>query len=568
MTDRKHYQLDEYYIDLQQQAKGMEIADEVTTRNSNPYPGLRPFRTAEAHLFFGREGQAEELISRLMDTRFLGVLGNSGSGKSSLVRAGLIPALHAGKKQARIYDWKIVICRPGNSPLENLAAALAGARLRSTDRHRLEPEVARLLAQLGDSSFGLLEAEGPADPQQKTLLIVDQFEELFRFARDIAPGPAAQFVDLLITAVQQPDAQVHVVITMRSEFLGECVHYRGLPEIINQGQYLVPRLTNENLRRAIAGPLAVVGAPVEGALVNRLLRELGDDMDQLPLLQHALMRTYQHWQRSGGGRPIGHEDYDATGGIKKALGQHADEHYEAMDEQGRNITRLLFQRLTDSSGDKGGRRPTRMDEIYGLTAALPATRAAVDAVIEQLRQVDTSFLMPPPGVSLEDDNMLDIAHESLIRNWARLADWAAAEADNARLYQRLQQATDDHRQDENQGWIMGALLERLRKWQSDNHFNGCWAARYHTVKDMYDWPSHERLFGENTAFLEACVEREAAEKAQAAERLRQQAEAEAAIAQAAKERLLRAEAEGARTEAEKQQAPAGARGWRWCWRWW
>lgn len=506
MPEPLHFQIDEYYLGLQKQGQDMDILDENRTRR-NPYPGLRPFRTGEAHLFFGREGQAEELITRLMQTHFLGVLGNSGSGKSSLVRAGLIPALHAGKKQARISDWKIVICRPGNSPLQNLAAALAGANTGLAKAEELAPEVARLLPVLQESSFGLLEAEEGADKHQKTLLIIDQFEELFRFSGEIPPGEAAHFVDLLLTAARQEGASLYVVITMRSEFLGECVRYRGLPEVINQGQYLVPRLSSENVRRAVAGPLGVVGAPVDATLVNRLVREVGDSMDQLSLLQHALMRTYRHWQQGGGEGPVSHDDYEATGQMEKALGRHADEQYETLDDKGRQIAQLIFQRLTDlSAGDKGGRRPTLMEEIYGLAEAIPAGREEVDGVIEQFRQLDTSFLMPPPGAPLQEENMLDISHESLIRNWGRLNRWADEEAENARLYQRLQQAREENEEDPQQGWITGALLQRLDDWQKATPTNHFWAARYHPRRRPgHDWAADKALYDSNMAFLQQCL---------------------------------------------------------------
>ena len=516
MPEALHFQLDEYYLDLQKQGQDMEILDQDDTRR-NPFPGLRPFRTAEAHLFFGREGQAEALIARLMQTRFLGVLGNSGSGKSSLVRAGLIPALHAGKKQERIADWKIAVCRPGNSPVQNLAAALAGANKNSTAPKVLVPEIKRLLPLLRDSSFGLLEAEAGAAPDGKTLLVVDQFEELFRFERDIPPGEAAHFVDLLLNAVQQEEGRLYVVVTMRSEFLGDCVRYRGLPEIINQGQYLVPRLSGENVRRAVAGPLGVVGAPVEPSLLNRLVREVGDNMDQLPLLQHALMRTYRHWQQRDTAEAISHADYETIGQMTEALGKHADEHFAALGEQEKQLAKVMFQRLTDlGAGDKGGRRPTRMAEIYGLAQALSADRSEVDRVIEQFRQLDTSFLMPPPGAPLQEENMLDISHESLIRNWARLKTWAAEEAENARLYQRLEQARLENDEDGKQGWIKGALLQRLGEWREKTALNHFWAARYHEGRPPEkDWEYDRERFERNMAFLTACAE---AEQAQAMEK--------------------------------------------------
>ncbi len=486
----------------------MEILDEQDTRQ-NPFPGLRPFRTAEAHLFFGREGQAEDLIQRLMRTHFLGVLGNSGGGKSSLVRAGLIPALHAGRRQQRVSDWKIVICRPGASPLENLAAALAGANKSNTDRDVIGPEVSRLMPVLRESSFGLLEAEEGAGEYDKTLLIVDQFEELFRFGAEISPGDAAHFVDLLITAVKQRDTHIYVVITMRSEFLGECVRYRGLPEIINEGQYLVPRLTGENVRRAVAGPLGVVGAPLDGALANRLVREVGDNMDQLPILQHALMRTYRHWQTHATAEPISHADYEAVGGMEGALGNHADELLDSLGDEQKNIARLIFQRITDlSTGDKGGRAPARMEEIYGICESVNADREKVNGVIDRFRQMDTSFLMPPPGVRLEDDSMLDISHESLIRNWKNLNDWAKKEAEKARLYGRLHQ--DRQYKDDGQlDWLSGALLQTLVEWKNSNPVNYWWACRYHPdLQSVREPEQHREVFERNMAFLEGSEKEE------------------------------------------------------------
>ena len=501
MPEPLNFQIDEYYLDLQQKGQVMEIIDEEETRR-NPFPGLRPFRTSEAHLFFGREGQSEELIERLMRTRFLGVLGNSGSGKSSLVRAGLIPALHAGRKQAQVSDWKIVICRPGNSPIQNLAAALAGAALKDTRREVVEPEVRRLLPLLMESSFGLLEAEEGKGVRDKTLLIVDQFEELFRFGKEIPPGEAAHFVDLLLNAVGQEGAHIYVVITMRSEFLGECVRYRGLPEIINSGQYLVPRLSGENVRRAVTGPLAVVHAPVDAAFANRVVREVGDNMDQLPLMQHALMRSYKKWQDGGGQSSLGHVEYDAVGGMQQAMGHHADELYAALDDKGRAIARLLFQRLTDlSAGEQGGRRPTLMAEIYGLCEAVSANRTEVDAVIERFRDIGASFLMPPPGVALHDGNMLDISHESLVRNWTRLGGWAVEETEAARLYQRLEQGRMETH--EEGGGLPPRVLENLCEWLEKSRINAFWAARYHPgVEPAHDWGQHKERFEHNMRFLE------------------------------------------------------------------
>lgn len=199
MPKPPHFQIDEYYLDLQRKGQTVKLLDNEETLR-NPFPGLRPFRTSEAHLFFGRKEQSDELISRLMANRFLAVLGNSGSGKSSLVRAGLIPALHAGRRQKQVSDWKIVIFRPGNSPIQNMAAALAGANCRNCPVEKVYKEAEKLLEPLQESSFGLLDVDLNKTDSNKTLLIVDQFEELFRFRQEMPAGEATHFIDLLLNA--------------------------------------------------------------------------------------------------------------------------------------------------------------------------------------------------------------------------------------------------------------------------------------------------------------------------------------------------------------------------------
>ncbi|MFM8490184.1 MAG: hypothetical protein ACKOCH_27900, partial [Bacteroidota bacterium] len=171
------------------------------------------------------------------------------------------------------------------------------------------------------------------------------------------------------------------------------------------------------------------------------------------------------------------------------------------------VAKLIFQRLTDlSAGDKGGRRPTLMTEIYGLAQALPADRAAVDAVIEQFRQLDTSFLMPPPGAPLQDESMLDISHESLIRNWSKLNQWAKEEAANARQYGRLHQDRQ-YRDDGQLTWLTGALLQTLTEWRNREHVNYWWAGRYHPeVQPLHDWNQHKDAFERNMEFLKGSEE--------------------------------------------------------------
>ena len=271
---------------------------------ANPFPGLRPFMQEEADLFFGRDRQSDELVRRLASRRFLAVVGTSGSGKSSLVRAGLLPSLEGGFMAGAGAHWRIATLRPQDDPIGFLARAIVETGVLA-HLDLAQPAAEGVVeTTLRRSSLGLVEIARLARlaPHENLLILVDQFEELFRFAdlarqRD-AGDEAPAFVKLLLEAAQQTDVPVYVVITMRSDFLGDCDRFRGLPEAISDSQYLIPRLTRDELQAVITGPVGVRGGRIAPSLVQRLLNDVGDDMDQLPVLQHALMRAWDHWERN------------------------------------------------------------------------------------------------------------------------------------------------------------------------------------------------------------------------------------------------------------------------------
>ena len=266
----------------------------------NPFPGLRPFEPDEDHLFFGREKEIDDLLRLLRYNRFLSVVGTSGSGKSSLVRSGLIPSLQSGLMVTAGSTWRLAIMRPGEDPIGHLAAALSSPDVLSPSDEADELASTRHVlidATLRRGTLGLVDAIRLARiPRgENVLVLVDQFEELFRYRRtrrrEIQRDEDVAFVKLLLEAVRQSDIPIYVVLTMRSDFIGDCMDYTGLPEAVNQSQYLVPRMTRDELRLAITGPIAVAGGEIAPRLVLRLLNEVGDDQDQLPLLQHVLMYT-------------------------------------------------------------------------------------------------------------------------------------------------------------------------------------------------------------------------------------------------------------------------------------
>src|SRR5688572_862520 len=219
--------------------------------SSSPYPGLRPFEPEESDIFFGREEQTDELLARLQKHRFVAVVGPSGCGKSSLVCAGMIPAMKTGFICDAGPDWRILQMRPGERPMGHLAAAILASR-------NGEPEIdagAHLLADaaLRRGPLGLVELarETRLCADANLLVLVDQFEELFRFREKVDPDDADAFVALLLATAAQKELPIYIVITMRSDFLGDCAIFHGLPEAINASQYLTPRLTREQCSEAI-----------------------------------------------------------------------------------------------------------------------------------------------------------------------------------------------------------------------------------------------------------------------------------------------------------------------------
>jgi hypothetical protein len=448
-----------------------------------PYPGLRPFRASEADIFFGRERQTDELLARLAAHRFLSVIGPSGCGKSSLVAAGLMPALATGFMASAGAHWRVAKLRPGERPLHYLARALLDTGVLDPDRAEQPDAQVFLEAALRRGPLGLVEIlRGSALPADVNLLVfVDQFEELFRFSAGVARDDAEAFVALLLASCTAPRQRLYVVLTMRSDFLGECAPFHGLPEAINDGLYLAPRLTRDECAACITGPARVFDGDVEPALVNRLLNDFGPDPDQLPLLQHALLRM---WNRHDADRQQGETtilrvaDYEAIGGLARSLSDHADEAFHELSPTHQRVAKLMLQRLSDSETVGRDRRaPAHVQDIAELAeVGLDDVRQVADA----FRRRDRCFLMPREGIELRPDSMLDISHESLLRQWDHAVRWIAEEAEAVTTYRRLLAAARGWRDGES--LLSAAGLDRALIWRAGA--TTTWALRYATRDDF------------------------------------------------------------------------------------
>lgn len=471
----------------------------------NPFPGLRSFQQAESDVFFGRRQQIDSLVRRLSEVPLVAVAGSSGCGKSSLVVAGLLRALAAGREAGGVVEWRPAVMRPGNDPIGHLAAALAAAL---APGQPIEADrVAALGGRLHLGAASLAEAARtarlPADV--RLLIVVDQFEELFRYSAMTDADESSAFVKLLLDAANSVDVPVSVVLTLRSDSLGHCADFVDLAEAVSRGQFLVPRMTREQRKQAIVGPVEQRGFEIAPRLVQRVLNDVTDDFDDLPVMQHALAATWRHWAAAcQGSRPLDVEDYEAIGTARRALSQHADEAFESLPGRAALIERI-FKALTWRVGGKGSevRHPLAFAQLCRVTEA-PAPEVA--EVVERYRRADTVFLLPAPDAPLGDDAVVDVSHESLIRGWTRLTAWAEEEAQSAQVYRRLADAAALNAT-AGTDLLRDRALQVALEWREHARPNAAWARRYE--------PEFERAM----AFLDAS-QRAHAQQLAAAERAR------------------------------------------------
>ena len=545
----------------------------ITLSLPAPYVGLRPFTEAEALLFFGRDAHVRDLLAKLeRQQRFLAVLGASGSGKSSLVRAGLIPALHRGALHARpaadgqatteVPRWNVCIFTPGNAPLAHLAQALTNDPRWVDSASRADAE-SSLASLLGTSPLALAELHRQRADRfvgEALLLVVDQFEELFRY-RQRNPDEADSFVKLLLRSAGE-DLPIYVVMTMRSDFLGNAVAFHGLAEAINSGIYLTPRLGSEQIRSVISAPLALVGGSIDPVLANRLVNSLSGE-DELPVLQHALLRMWGR-ARAEGRSSIDDDDFVAVcapraqaGGtpgeplLPFAIDNHASDIHDALSPFQRRIARQVFLALAERRDGRDVRRPQTLAELRAQVGH--DAQDALMGVIEAFRAQGVGFVLPAAGRPLQPDDLIDIGHESLIRRWQRFQAWLGEEdLDVAELREWLHRA---RRTAERGGWLDQNDGDRALAWRArvnERGNAGLWAARYAGAG------AYDRVDG----YIQASLARLEQAKAEQ-EALRRDAE-EAGVqrfevqAQMQRQATERAEADRARAESEAAQALASA----------
>lgn len=421
--------------ELEAAGKLLELAANVRREDSPasglcPYKGLNYFEEVDADLFVGREALTEKLVERIFSTlgnleerepRFLAVVGASGSGKSSLLRAGLVPALRWDKKSA---EWHIHTITPTAHPLESLAIGLT----EDQETVSVAADLMDNMAQDPRSLHLFASRRLAADKNNFLLLVIDQFEELFTLCH--SERERASFIKNLIKAASEVGGQVIVLIALRADFYAHCANYLDLRKGLAKQQEYIGAMTLEELRRAIEEPAQRGRWELEPGLVDLLLHDVGDEPGALPLLSHALLET---WQRRRG-RTLTLSGYTSSGGVHGAIAETAESVYvDQLTKQQQSIARRIFLRLTefgDETSATDTRRRVKLDELVLRPEEASST-------IKVLQKLADARLISTTTESVE------VAHEALIREWPTLQGWLEENREGLHLHRQLTEAAQE-----------------------------------------------------------------------------------------------------------------------------
>ncbi len=416
----------------------------------NPYKGLRAFQQADAADFFGREVLVMSIIRRMQEpvdnNRFLAVVGPSGSGKSSVVKAGVIPELRSGMMPGS-ENWFVVEMLPGIDPMEELEAALL--------RIAVNPPES-LLSQLKEDSRGLVRAIKRVLPDDETelLILIDQFEELFTLVDE--EEVRTHFMDSLVEAVMDPRSRVRVIITLRADFYDRPLNYNRFGQLMKARTEVVLPLSAEELERAITGPARRVGLHLEESLVTAIVADVNEQPGALPLLQYALTELFERRD----GLSISIETYNQIGGTMGALARRADELLAGLDDNAQEAARQMFVRLvTLGEGAEDTRRRVLQSELLSIGND-PDTMSMIIDAFGRYRLL--TFDHDP----VTRTATVEVAHEALIREWKKLREWLDSSREDLRMQRRITAAAEEwHNAGKDPSYLArGLRLQQFENW--------------------------------------------------------------------------------------------------------
>jgi WD40 repeat protein len=421
--DERHETVEAFLADFTATIGPDAVAiDETYTAAENPYKGLQAFGESDADDFYGREALVGELAAAVGEHRLVAVVGPSGIGKSSVVKAGLVPALRNGVLHGSD-RWVISDMFPGTYPFEELAAAILRVAVERPDD---------LVEELARDELGMRRVAKQILPHgTELLLVIDQFEELFTLTAD--EETRRGFLDGLTALAADSRSRVHVVLTLRADFLDHPLRYPEFGELLRGGMLAVATPSEDELAEAIERPAKRVGVRFEPGLVSQIIADIHDEPGALPLLQYALTELFA--ARTSNVLTL--EGYLATGGVVGALGRRAEELYEGLDPRARAACRQVFLRLVSvDPAAQDTRRRVRRRELRQL-------ELDADALEEILARYGEHRLLSFDREPLTRTPTVEVAHEAILSQWDRLRTWIEERREDLLLHGRLVEAVEE-----------------------------------------------------------------------------------------------------------------------------
>lgn len=443
------------------------IAAQYWTTHS-PFRGLQVFKPEDAWLFFGRDADTKELLSRLSREPVLAVVGNSGSGKSSLIRAGLIPALKRGRffdKNNFVESWQVVVLRPSQAPFDYLSDVLPGQLAPYLSAIEKDQFMAHLRTTLPQNTDALRNAiatlRDSRDENVHVLLVVDQFEELFTLVPD--RNVHAKYVRLLMATSRC--FHVHLVLSIRADFYSHCLEHKELSRCLEANLFNVPRMEVEQLRETIEQRLTLAGATAEAGLLDALLSDVGSEPGDLALLEHALDEL---WSNRGPDRTLTNQAYARMGRLRGALGRHADQVCRQLGGQNEQflVQQIFLELVQLGEGAQDTRRRVSKEALLRL--------GPTEQMEQLLSHLASSRLIQTGSEGGKD--FAEVSHEALIREWPALRQWLADNREALRLQRRLEESAEEWRKLKHDP---GALLQGVRLDQAQT-----WLQKHPETRDL------------------------------------------------------------------------------------
>src|SRR5688572_3488980 len=516
-----------------------------------PYTGLRSFTEEESLYFKGREDDIDQATEQLQRNKFLMLTGASGDGKSSLIYAGIIPNARAGFLKSKYTQWCVADLRPERTPFFNLCKSI-GKQLGIANTHSVQSELSHGFSAIIDlyknskrhidtNSIAWQSADDKGKAALKReaanlIILVDQFEEFFtnpeNYHKGVPSAEANLVLNLLLETARialDEDLPIYIVFTMRSDYIGQCAAFRGLPEYIGFSQFFVPRLNRTQLQLVIEEPAVLSGNRITRRLTERLIHDLTEGVDQLPILQHALNQVWHaadngkeemdlvHYAMVGGMPPVELPDEQVDRfkkwfvglppeikacyhkpDLQNVLDTHTNKLYEQAaeyyaqktkktisDKDAKDIIRISFTCLTKIDQSRAVRNRMTLEEITNIIGRPEFGTREVGGVLNIFREPGNTFIRPfiledPESLVLSDNDVLDITHESLIRNWEFLGQWAKEEFDNYTISLDFEQQLNRWVESGKSNDFLLSIgpLTYFENWFNTAKPNAYWIARY------------------------------------------------------------------------------------------